>query len=131
MKVVELESRRSVPKNLQRWNPEIESKPPDIGDVFEAFAVYDRIIHPFEEIVYILEFAVLVPLRDDALHSRLADAFHRSQAEPHVALLVRGEVVERFVDIGPEHPDTHALALVHVERNLLDVRKVAAEQRRP
>lgn len=65
---------------------------------------------------------------DDRLHGRLADALNGRKSETDVSRFVGREVLHRLVYVGTEHLYTHVLALGHVGRYLLYVRKVAAQQ---
>ena len=100
---------------------------PGISEVFEAFAVDERIVNPLDEVVDILERTVGLAFGDDALHGCCADALHGREAETHVTGCIGRELPHRFVDVGPHNTDAHALTLVHVKRQLLDVREVSAQ----
>ena len=100
---------------------------PGVSQIFEAFAVDERVVHALDEVVYVLERPVGLAFGDDALHGRRTDALHRREAEAHVPGGVGREGPHRLVDVGSHDADAHALALVHVERQLLDVREVSAQ----
>ena len=100
---------------------------PGVSQVFEAFAVDERVVHALDEVVYVLERPVGLAFGDDALHGRRTDALHRREAEAHIPGGVGREGPHRLVDVGSHDADAHALALVHVERQLLDVREVSAQ----
>lgn len=100
------------------------------GDALQTLAVHDREVHPFDEVVDVLVAAVALPLGDDALHGRLADPLDGGQTEADVALTVGRELAPRLVDIGSHDLDAHALALVHVDRQLIHVREVSAQHGR-
>ena len=102
---------------------------PGIGEVLDALAVDQREVHTLDEVEDVLEGPVGRALGDDALHGGGPDALHGGHAETDVARTVGREGPHRLVDVGPQHADAHALALVHVERQLLDVREVAAQHR--
>ena len=102
---------------------------PGVSEVLKTFAVDQRVVHPFDEVVDILERTVGLAFGDDALHGSLSDALHGGQSETDIAGQVGRELPHRLVDVGPQHADSHALALVHVKRQLLDVREVSAQHR--
>src|SRR5699024_1281953 len=70
-----------------------------IGQILETLAVYGREVHALHQVVYVLETAVGVALRDDALHGGFADTLHGPQTEAHVARLVGREGAHRLVDV--------------------------------
>ena len=96
-------------------------------EVVEYAAVHRLRGHALHEVVYILEFAAFLAGFHDRAHDVGAYAFYGREAEAYHTWRAYREGGERFVDVGTLHLQAHSLALVHVERELVDVVEVSAQ----
>ena len=70
---------------------------PGVGQVLQAFAVHERVVHAFDEVIDVLEPPVGLPFGDDALHGRFSYALHGCETEAHVARGIGREGAHRLV----------------------------------
>ena len=91
------------------------------GKVFERFSVDRLQVHTLHKIINRFEFTVALAAFDDILHGRLAYPFDRGQAEANVTLVIDRKTALTVIHIGPEHRQSHPLALIHEEADLLDI----------
>ena len=96
-------------------------------EVFQCLFIDGAVVDAFEKVIDIFVCAVFLAFLDDGLHSCLADAFDGCHAETDLPVGVDCEVVVRFIDIRGEHAQSHALAFIHKDRHLGDIRQVVAQ----